>query len=128
MGRAAVAGNASASQVDWADSEVSNEVRLFGRVTGEAIERTLPSGDVLVVFRVTVARPAEAIAQSRVKVDTIDCVARRPGVRRTVATWCAGDEVAIEGSLRRRFWKGTGGLASRYEVEVNRARRVAKAG
>ena len=34
---------------------------------------------------------------------------------------------SVEGALRRRFWRAGGTLASRYEVEALRARRVTKA-
>ena len=101
-----------------------NEVVLAGRLPAAAEERTLPSGDVLVSFRVVVPRPPGTRAPS---VDTIDCVVWHGGVRRTVLGWGEGDAVEVTGSLRRRFWRAGGGAASRTEVEVAKARRVAKA-
>ena len=104
-----------------------NDVVLAGRLPAAAEERTLPSGDVLVSFRVVVARPPGRVAARGPVVDTIDCVAWQGAVRRTVLGWAAGDAVEVTGALRRRFWRAGGGAASRTEVEVLKARRVAKA-
>jgi single-strand DNA-binding protein len=105
-----------------------NEVCLSGRLAAAAEERALPSGDVLVSFRVVVARPAgRAPRRERSPtVDTIDCVVWRASVRRTVLGWAAGDVVEVTGALRRRFWRSGAGAASRTEVEVLRARRLAR--
>lgn len=105
-----------------------NEVCLSGRLAAPAEERVLPSGDVMVSFRVVVPRPpAKRPARERAPtVDTIDCVVWQGTVRRTVLGWAAGDVVEVTGSLRRRFWRSGGGAASRTEVEVLRARRVAR--
>jgi single-strand DNA-binding protein len=104
-------------------------VRLVGRLAGPVVERTLPSGDVLALWRVVVDRPAGPVAEgTRVQtVDTLECVTRRAGVRRTAGSWAPGDVVEVEGALRRRFWRSPGGTTSRYEVEVLRAKRVLKA-
>ncbi|HVF05845.1 MAG TPA: single-stranded DNA-binding protein [Frankiaceae bacterium] len=104
-----------------------NEVTLAGRLPAAAEERTLPSGDVLVSFRVVVARPPARPAARGPAVDAIDCVAWSAPARRTVLGWAAGDAVEVTGALRRRFWRAGGGAASRTEVEVLKARRVAKA-
>jgi single-strand DNA-binding protein len=114
-----------------AQIEARNEVVLVGRLASPAEERELPSGDLLTCWRLVVVRPP-----SRRKlpegsrpptIDTIDCVAWTAGVRRTASSWEAGDVLSIEGALRRRFWRGSAGAASRYEVEVIKAKRVAKA-
>jgi single-strand DNA-binding protein len=106
-----------------------NEVLLLGRLSVAPEERDLPSGDVIVTFRVVVDRPPTRKGEpaSRVTIDTLDCVARTAAVRRTVQSWEPGDVVEAEGSLRRRFFRGAGGLGSRYEVEVTRAKRWARA-
>jgi single-strand DNA-binding protein len=114
-----------------------NEVLLVGRVSAAPQERTLPSGDVLVSWRVVVQRPltgrptpapAPTSASGRVTtVDAFDCVAWGAGVRRTVGSWAVGDVVQVEGALRRRFWRSPGGATSRHEVEVRAARRVQRA-
>ncbi len=108
----------------------ANEVLLVGRVAAAPEERELPSGDLLVAVRVVVDRPLPAVARPRSvrspTVDTIDCVAFTAAARRTITAWQPGDVVHVEGSLRRRFWRGGQGIASRYEVEIARGRRVSR--
>jgi len=108
-----------------------NEVVLVGRVSAPAEEKVLPSGDVLVSWRVVVDRPpsrrAAAESGKGAPVDTIDCVAWTRGVQRTAAGLAAGDVVRVDGALRRRFWRGPVGAASRCEVEVSGVRRLARA-
>ena len=110
--------------------QTRNEVVLVGRVSGEPAERELPSGDVIVTWRVVVDRPPPRATDTGGRaqsIDTIDCVAWKPGARRTARGYVAGDVVAVEGALRRRFWRGGGALASRCEVEVAVTRRMARA-
>lgn len=113
-----------------------NEVVLVGRVSSAPAERALPSGDVLLTWRVVVERPlevpskrsADGGAERRTPtVDALDCVARAAGVRRTVGGWSEGDVVHVEGALRRRFWRGPSGLSSRHEIEIRTARRLRRA-
>ena len=103
-----------------------NEVRLRGRLAGVQDERELPSGDLVVGFRVVVDRDAGAGGSARV--DTLDCAAFRRDVRRKVVGWDPGDEVEVTGALRRRFYRAGAAAVSRYEVEVRTAVRVARAG
>lgn len=106
--------------------EAANTVRLRGRVTQEPVERQLPSGDVIVTFRVSVARGCRTplTARSRQTADWVDCVATGPGTRRRALAWRPGDLVEVEGALRRRFYRTPGAAVSRLEVEVSRARRA----
>ncbi len=118
--------------------EHRNEVVLVGRVSGVPVERELPSGDVIVTFRVVVDRPLASprAANRRVPdaatvprprqatVDTLDCVVWRAEIRRHVLAYVVGDVVEVQGSLRRRFWRSGAGAASRSEVEVARCRRL----
>jgi single-strand DNA-binding protein len=97
---------------------------LRGRVAAAADERELPSGHSIVTVRVIVDRDVAARRRSRQVVDTIDCVAWRSRVQRSIRTWRPGDWVEVEGALRRRFFRSQGGSASRTEVEVAAARRV----
>ncbi len=107
-----------------------NEVHLVGRMAGEPRRRELPSGDVLVSFRVVVTRPpaGRAARAGAPTVDTLDCSAWRPGVQRAVGRAADGDVVELHGSLRRRFWRVGATAASRSEVEVVRLRRLASPG
>jgi len=111
------------------DRDHVNAVHLVGRLGAAPETRELPSGDALVTMRLVVARPPgarRASASGRVvTVDTIDCCVWGAGLRRTVMRWAPGDQVVVEGSLRRRFWRGPAGAQSRYEVEVVKARREA---
>lgn len=101
-----------------------NDVVLVGRFSGVDDARVLPSGDTVVGFRVVVDRPPRARRTGRAPVDTIDCqaVAARP--RRTLTRLRLGDVVEVRGSLRRRFYRRPGGVASRYGVEVTSVRPV----
>lgn len=105
-----------------------NEVHVVGRITTEPTERELPSGDVLVALRVSVPRdppPRRTDPEGRAhRVDALDLacwtgVARRAALRAEV-----GDQVEVWGSLRRRFFRTPGGVQSRYEIEVDRIRKV----
>ncbi len=108
----------------------ANEVRLVGRLGADAVSKTLPSGDVVVTFRVVTRRiprarrPGAVGSEPGPQVDALDCVAWRADVRRSVTRWDAGDVVEVSGALRRRFWRTAAGPASRVEVEVTRARRL----
>lgn len=105
-----------------------NEVVLVGRVSAPAEERELPSGDVIMTWRVVVDRPPAKRRSDAVRattVDTLDCVAWTAGLRRTARRLDAGDVVVVEGALRRRFWRAGAAAASRCEIEVSRVRRLA---
>ncbi|MGI8679282.1 MAG: single-stranded DNA-binding protein [Jatrophihabitans sp.] len=100
-----------------------NHVFLRGRLADAAIEKDLPSGDVLVTFRLTVSRPPG----ERGRVDSLECVSTKPAVRRKLERAEAGDHVEVTGSLRRRFWRSPAGPASRYSVDTSNVR-VIRAG
>ena len=91
---------------------MTNYIKLEGRLSGEPEIRTLPSGDDIVVFRIVVPRDEVG------RVDTIDCQASTAATRRKVLKTRPETLIGVEGALRRRFWRGAAGLASRYEVEV----------
>lgn len=129
MASAALGGEPAASAA--AGLPDRNEVLLTGRLPADAVERILPSGNRIVSFRLVVRRPADsgpevgrAARSARATVDTVDCTAWSGSARRTVAAWRGGDVVEVTGALRRRFWRTPGGPASRYDVEVTRARRL----
>ncbi len=104
-----------------------NEVVLVGRVSAVAEERELPSGDRLVTWRLVVDRPPGRKPPEGVRpttVDTLDCVAWTPAVRRSATALQAGDVVEVHGALRRRFWRAGAGAASRCAVEVSAVKRL----
>jgi single-strand DNA-binding protein len=104
---------------------VVNEVRLQGRLSRDPESRTLPSGDEMWTFLLVVPRPPGG--RSRQSVDAIDCVVWGGRVRASVAGWAADDVVEVRGSLRKRFYQGGSGAASRVEVEVTAGRMVKRA-
>ena len=107
-----------------------NVVRLEGRVTGGPETKELPSGDTVCVCRVSVPRERVRVLPSGRRapsVDVIDLAAWGGRARRSMAAWSIGDEVSVEGAIRRRFYRAGGGAASRVEVEVLTARRVRRA-
>lgn len=106
-----------------------NEVHLSGRVSGGIERRELPSGDGLVTFRLVVARSRRrgAPAGRAPGVDTIDIACWSASTRAVAARLEPGSGVAVDGSLRRRFFATSAGRASRYEVEAGRLRRVGPA-
>lgn len=107
------------------DSEgPANEVRLLGRLSAAPASVELPSGDVLVTFRISVPRaptrgPGPGSGQ---RVDSVPCTAWAPRLRRSIATWRAGDLVEVVGAVRCRFYQAGGATRSRVEVEASAAR------
>jgi single-strand DNA-binding protein len=109
--------------------EHSNEVHLVGRLAAAPESRELPSGDLVVTFRLVVARErtTRSSAVRSATVDTIDCAAWTKSAQRSVRAWEPGDVVEVRGALRRRFWRSPHGPSSRSEVEVSSARRASRA-
>jgi single-strand DNA-binding protein len=104
-------------------------VVLVGRVPAPPEERELPSGDVLVTWRLVVARPPGRRPPEGVRpttVDTLDCVAWTAPTRRAASALVPDDVVEVSGALRRRFWRAGAGAASRCEVEASSVRRVSR--
>lgn len=103
---------------DGVEDLSTNEVLLRGRVSGEASEKELPSGDRVVEFRIVVPR------KSRDGVDTLDIAAWSAKTRRTGLTLRADEWVEISGAIRRRFWQAPSGLASRWQIEASTISRI----
>ena len=99
-------------------------------MSGQPTVRVLPSGDELVSWRLVVGRDNRGLSPSGRQlptVDTIDCVAFKAGVRRVANRWVGGEVIEVRGELRRRFWRGAAGAASRCEVEVLQIKRIGAA-
>jgi single-strand DNA-binding protein len=110
---------------DVDDAEVhANEVRLLGRLSAAPATVELPSGDLLMTFRISVPRasPRGRGTSSGQRVDSVPCTAWAPRLRRSIATWRAGDLVEVEGAVRCRFYQAGGATRSRVEVEASAAR------
>jgi single-strand DNA-binding protein len=95
-----------------------NRVELVGRVSGEPKEKKLPSGDLVVEFRVIIDR------DDREGVDTLDIAAWKTLLRKRALSLEAEEWIGIKGVLRRRFWKGATGIASRWQVEAREIERI----
>jgi hypothetical protein len=101
------------TQTDPRDvTEHRNEVRLIGDLTREARIRSLPDGTEVSSFVLRVRSEAGSA-------DTIECIARSAALRSRLAARHAGDILEVSGSLRHRFWRGTAGTMSRYEVDAS---------
>ena len=94
-----------------------NDVALRGWVTTIATERELPSGDIVVQFRIAITRPEGGV-------DTIDLESWSAKTRRIALSLKDGEWVEIQGSIRRRFWKSGQGLASRWQVVTAEIKRI----
>ena len=85
-----------------------NDLVLRGRVSREAIEKELPSGDKVVEFRLIITRKKTS------GVDTLDIGAWSSKSRRIALTLKADEWVEVSGSIHRRFWSAPTGIASRW--------------
>jgi single-strand DNA-binding protein len=95
-----------------------NRVELAGRVSGEPSEKTLPSGDIVAEFRLVIDR------DDREGVDTLDVAVWKAQLRKRALSLEAEEWIGIKGVLRRRFWKGSTGIASRWQVEAREIERI----
>jgi single-strand DNA-binding protein len=95
-----------------------NDLLLRGRVSQEAIEKELPSGDKVVEFRLIVSREKQS------GVDTLDIGAWSAKARRVALTLIADEWIEVSGSIHRRFWSAPTGLASRWQVEAVEISRI----
>jgi single-strand DNA-binding protein len=101
------------------DSELAlNDVLLRGRVSSIAQEKELPSGDKVSEFRIVIARNSEE------GFDTIDISAWSSKVRRIAGSLKIDQWVEVSGSIKRRFWRGATGLASRWQIDASEITRL----
>jgi single-strand DNA-binding protein len=99
------------------DHPYVNDVSLVGRLSDRPLVKTLPSGDLIMVWRLIVDRPAAERRTPRRVVDTINCAAFDSRLFGPAHKWQPDDLLELRGALRRRFWPG----GSRCEVVVHRA-------
>jgi single-strand DNA-binding protein len=115
---APVASKVSEKKIDDDLDYSLNDLLLRGRVSAQAIEKELPSGDKVVEFRLIVSR------LERGGVDTLDIAAWSSKMRRSALTLKEGEWIEISGSIHRRFWSGPTGVASRWQVEAAEIARI----
>lgn len=95
-----------------------NSVFLVGRVSGEVVEKELPSGDRVAEFRVVVAR------DDREGFDTFDIAVWKSVLRKRALSLDTDEWLEIKGILRRRFWRNGQAVASRWQVEGREIKRI----
>ena len=95
-----------------------NDVLLRGRISTLAIEKELPSGDKVCEFRIVIARSNEE------GFDAIDISAWSSKLRRTALALKSDQWVEVTGSIKRRFWRGATGLASRWQIDASEITRL----
>lgn len=105
-----------------------NTVELVGELVVAPEARQLPGGDEVVSWRLVVRTESLSLrrgskAASPLRSDSIDCVAGLGPIRKRALSYQPGDVIEVAGALRHRYWRGVGGLNSRYEVEVTSLRR-----
>lgn len=108
----------SAKSVEIEEDYSLNDLLLRGRVSQEAIEKELPSGDKVVEFRLIVTR------DKRSGVDTLDIGSWSAKARKMALSLEADEWVEVVGSIHRRFWSAPTGLASRWQVEAVEISRI----
>ena len=117
--------NAKKKRISKVSEEIHNprnEVFLEGRVSSQPKESVLPSGDLVVEFRIVIDRLFQR--GSKREVDTLDIAVWAARARKGAMRLQVDDWVAIEGAVRRRFWKAPTGLASRWQVEASQLGRL----
>jgi single-strand DNA-binding protein len=123
MSAAAATAKSPEGSADDQPSHV-NDVHLVGRLSAEPETREMPSGDLMMSFRLVVDRPPARRKVRGPMVDTLDCAVWRKDVQRSLRAAAPGDVLEVTGALRRRFWRSPGGAVSRSEVEVSALRRA----
>jgi single-strand DNA-binding protein len=113
-------------QID--EPQTRNEVVLGGRISGDPQVRELPSGAVMVSFRLVLARERTPMtAASKQPSDWVECSAWGARVRKQAGGWRDGDRVEVRGSLRRRFYRAGDQARTSVEVEMLAGRLVRRA-
>lgn len=95
-----------------------NDCLLRGRVSAPAVDKELPSGEHVVEFRLIITR------FDREGVDTLDIAAWSAKNRKMALSFKGGEWIEVAGSVRRRFWQGPQGLASRWQIEAETMTRL----
>jgi single-strand DNA-binding protein len=95
-----------------------NDCLLRGRVSAPAVDKELPSGEHVVEFRLIITRI------DREGVDTLDIAAWSAKNRKMALSFKGGEWIEVSGSVRRCFWQGPQGLASRWQIEAETLTRI----
>jgi single-strand DNA-binding protein len=110
------------------EPEPRNEVVLCGRISGDPQLRELPSGTVMVSFRMVLTRERTPMtASSKQPSDWVECTAWGARVRKQASGWRDGDRVEVRGALRRRYFRAGSDARTSVEVEMLAGRLVRRA-
>lgn len=96
----------------------TNVVVLRGTLSRDPEERSLPSGDVVVAFDVTVQGEPGSARSTRRRAESVPVAWFDPPP--SAARLVAGDEVVVVGRVRRRFFRAGSATVSRTEVVAER--------
>ena len=81
-------------------------------------------GDTVHPWRLVVPREDKSTRSGRKQPDVIDVVCWSAVTRRAAGRLQIGQDVEVEGALRRRFFRTAAGVGSRYEVEARSLTRL----
>jgi len=88
-----------------------NVAFVAGSLSSDPVERTLPSGDLVVNYEITSRSPGSGT-------QTVPVAWFKPPKRRQRLV--AGDAVLVIGQVRRRFFRAGGATASRTEIVADK--------
>jgi len=106
----------TSTSADIAGGAPTNSVLLVGTISAVTI-RSDAEGQETAVFRISVEHPAGGR-------DTIDCETTKRALINRLHRLPATALVEVQGVLRRMYWRGAAGLASRTFVEVMALKRT----
>lgn len=94
-----------------------NLVDLIGEVSEVPTEVTLPSGEEIIEIRLAVAPTGSAKS-------SLDVTIREKSLMRRARGLKVGNTIAVQGELRRRFWKSRGSISTRLDIEADSLEKV----
>ncbi|MFM8848030.1 MAG: hypothetical protein ACKOHN_08275 [Actinomycetota bacterium] len=100
--------------------DANNLVLVRGALSSAPVRRTLPNGSDIVQIEVT-TRDTDGVARS------VPVIVHEPLGKDDFTAWGVGTNVAVAGSVVRRFFRSGGGTASRTEVVAARVVRGSQA-
>jgi single-strand DNA-binding protein len=111
-----------------------NDVVVVGELTPPVEARERADGAQVLSFRVAVRSPTAGNVRDPAsrepnpssRRDILDCVVSSGALRRRLESYRPGDVLELAGSLRHRFWNTAGRVQSRYEIEVDTLKRLAR--
>lgn len=94
-----------------------NLVDLIGEVSEVPTEVTLPSGEEIIEIRLVVSPTGSSKSSLDVTVRDRSLMRRARGLK-------AGNTIAVQGELRRRFWRSGGSISTRLDIEADSLEKV----